>query len=68
MSELEEHLGELGLDAVRAHARPRKRERSETRAESIARDVFSNGTAENTTATSRELNATEMRNVRVSNY
>ncbi|KAI8055194.1 P-loop containing nucleoside triphosphate hydrolase protein [Syncephalis plumigaleata] len=65
MSELEEHLGELGLDAVQAHARSRKRERSETRAESIARGVVSNGTAaESTTGMSRELNATEIRNVR----
>ncbi|RKP24230.1 P-loop containing nucleoside triphosphate hydrolase protein [Syncephalis pseudoplumigaleata] len=62
MSELEEHLGELGLDAVQAHARSRKRERSETRGESIARGVFAS-TTENA-GMARELNATEMRNVR----
>jgi nucleolar GTP-binding protein len=65
MSELESHLGELGLDAVRGHAQSRKRVRSETEAEQIAREM-SGGTSKiaQDASMAAELNAAGVRNVR----
>lgn len=57
----------MGLDAVQAHSRSRKREHSESRAESIARGLTGGPSQAAIDAeTTRELNAAGVRNVRVS--